>query len=255
MTKFITSTYVSRVGRLGNSLLQIAASIAYGLDNNKQFLLTKWDYSEFIELPLNENMFNHNWERVAHNNASYEPLKVLSGDVDLHGHFLSQTFFKHRRKEILDTIKLIPHYEEYIQNKFRYLVSKENTCSIHVRRGDYLQQEQLNYHGVLPLDYYTKAISILKSEHENMTFIICSDDISWCKENFKGNEFVFIEGEKDIIDLFLMSKFKHNIIANSTFSWWSAWLNQHPENKVIAPIYWFTDPVWDDLYRENWIKI
>ena len=89
-------------------------------------------------------------------------------------------------------------------------------------------------------------------------FIIFSDDIKWCKNNFIGDKFTFIEGEKDYIDLWLMSLCNHNIIANSSFSWWGAWLNQNPNKKVIAPINWFgpekkLNP--KDIYCKNWIKI
>jgi hypothetical protein len=92
----------------------------------------------------------------------------------------------------------------------------------------------------------------------NGLFIVCSDDMAWCKDNFKGANFVFIEGEMDIIDLLIMSKCKNQIIANSSFSWWSAWLNTNKSKKVIAPAQWFGPGIndsWQDIYLEETIVI
>ena len=89
-------------------------------------------------------------------------------------------------------------------------------------------------------------------------FLIFSDDIVWCKNNFVGDKFIFIEGEEDYIDLWLMSLCNHNIIANSSFSWWGAWLNKNNNKTVIAPKNWFgpnkkLDPT--DLYCKDWLVI
>ena len=126
------------------------------------------------------------------------------------------------------------------------------TCSLHVRRGDYVQRS--NIHPVQNLNYYKNAIdSIGKVDR----YIIFSDDIQWCKENFNFNNMFFIESERDYIELFLQSKCTHNIIANSSFSWWGAWLNQYENKKVVAPSRWFGDGFYDkiDIIPEDWITI
>jgi hypothetical protein len=241
----VTSTYVSRVGRLGNSLMQIATTLAYGSDHKKKPVFTKWDYQDYIKLDVRPEL-EINWSREAEHGLSYKTLNFKEGNVDLHGHFLSEDYFKHHRDLILKTIKLKSKYEKYIEENYGELLSKK-TCSIHVRRKDYLQPDQKNTHGVLGIDYYDKAMSLFT----DTTFVVCSDDIEWCKHNLPNC--VYIEGEKDIIDLFIMSKCKSNIIANSTFSWWSAWLNN---GNVVAPRNFFVDGhSWPGLYRENWLRI
>lgn len=241
-----TSTYVSRVGRLGNSLMQIAAAVAYGADHNKKPVFEKWDYQDYIELELiPENSVK--WNREAEHGLSYRQLNKQEGNVNLEGHFLSENYFKHHRKLIIDTIRLRPEHRDYITRKYWDVLSG-NACSIHVRRKDYLQPDQMKCHGVLGMDYYFKAMSLFT----DAKFLVFSDDIEWCKEMFPP-DCLFIEGEKDIIDLFIMSRCKSHIIANSTFSWWAAWLN---DNKVVAPRKFFVDGhSWPGLYRENWLVI
>ena len=92
----------------------------------------------------------------------------------------------------------------------------------------------------------------------DITYLIFSNDIEWCKKNFIGNQFIFIEGEKDYIDLWLMSLCKNNIIANSSFSWWGAWLNTNSDKKVITPKNWFGPAInhsTQDLIPEKWFMI
>lgn len=242
-----TSTYVSRVGRLGNSLFQIAATLAYGADHGKTPVFTKWNYQEYIPLSLIPEDSEITWKREAEHGLSYRRLNYQDGNVNLEGHFLSEDYFKHHRQLILDTIRLVPEHRDYITRKYWSLLSG-NTCSIHVRRKDYLQPDQMRTHGVLGMEYYERAMSLFT----NTLFIVFSDDIEWCRQNFPDS-CVFIEGEKDIIDLFIMARCKSHIIANSTFSWWAAWLN---DNKVVAPRKFFVDGhSWPGLYRENWLRI
>ena len=88
--------------------------------------------------------------------------------------------------------------------------------------------------------------------------LVFSDDIDWCKGVFRGDRFTFIEGEKDYIDLYIMSQCKNNIIANSTFSWWGAWLNKNKNKKIVAPKKWFGSLIshnTKDLIPKEWIKV
>ena len=103
------------------------------------------------------------------------------------------------------------------------------------------------------MEYYSQAMK----HFPDTNFIVFSDDIQWCKENFKGEEFTFIE-EDDYIELYLMSMCRHNIIANSSFSWWGSYLNQNEDKIVIAPSKWFgTDGrlKTENIYGEGWIVI
>jgi hypothetical protein len=103
-----------------------------------------------------------------------------------------------------------------------------NSIAIHLRR--------VNYERLLELDYYIKSINQIKSQIKNPVFYVFSDDIKWCRENFiMDGIFVFVDNNNEIIDIWLMSQCKHFIIANSTFSWWGAWLSNNPEKIVIMP--------------------
>ena len=107
------------------------------------------------------------------------------------------------------------------------------------------------------MQYYYDAINIIEKEHKQLTLFIFSDDISWVKKNLKTNyPIIFIEGNKSHEDLTLISLCRHNIIANSTFSWWGAWLNTNPKKIVIAPNQWLTDKTirTEDLIPNSWIK-
>jgi hypothetical protein len=170
------------------------------------------------------------------------------------------------------------YYEGYWQS-FKYLASIEDTLrqeftlkqptsstiinalkdiqttasvSIHVRRGDYLNNK---YFTTYQMAYYIKAMTYFAIPETK--FYIFSDDIDWCRLNFIGSQYVFITGNQHFEDLYLMSRCSHNIICNSTFSWWAAWLNNNPKKIVIAPKHWHKrqQDNYNDLIPENWIKI
>ncbi len=145
--------------------------------------------------------------------------------------------------------------KEYLQR-----IENSNSVSLHIRRGDYVENKKVNaYHGVCGLDYYNEAMRIIKEKINNPVFFVFSDDIAWAKENLKGTEFVFVSCPEieDVEELILMSKCKHNIIANSSFSWWGAWLNNNSEKIVIAPKKWFNNKKAKqmDIVPSNWLRI
>jgi hypothetical protein len=108
---------------------------------------------------------------------------------------------------------------------------------------------------VQSIKYYQDAIDCI-GDYDNL--FVFSDDVKWCSNNLKFNNMVFMDGFDDIEDLFIMSTCKHNIIANSSFSWWGAWLNNNPDKKVVAPANWFGQQAnlnKSDIIPEKWIKI
>ena len=128
-----------------------------------------------------------------------------------------------------------------------------NVVSLHVRRTDYVTSN--GYHPVQSIEYYKKALDII-GEYDYI--FVFSDDIQWCKDNLTFNNMIFMEGFDDVEDLWLMSMCKNNIIANSSFSWWGAWLNSNPNKKIVAPNSWFgsqTNLNTDNIIPNNWIKI
>ena len=129
----------------------------------------------------------------------------------------------------------------------------QNSCSIHVRRADYLNLQR--YHIVLGVDYYKRAIDIMK-EIGVVSFCVFSDDLDWCKDNLKGDQFKFYD-VREYTALYMMSLCDHNIIANSSLSWWGAWLGCREDRTVIAPVNWFGKDGADDrdLVPDRWIRI
>lgn len=141
-------------------------------------------------------------------------------------------------------------------------ISACNSVSIHVRRSDYVKDKKTHdFHGVCGLDYYKKAISFITKRVSDPHFFVFSDDPDWCKINLRLQySIIFVShnlGNKDYEDMRLMSACKHNVIANSSFSWWGAWLNKNANKIVIAPQKWFTDKLISaqDLIPKLWLKI
>ena len=114
-----------------------------------------------------------------------------------------------------------------------------------------------NAHPVLPISYYKNALDMINPKDKKV--LVFSDDLNWCQQIFQGNKFIFVENNIDIIDLFLMSLCNHNIIANSSFSWWGATFNKNKLKRVIAPKKWFGSyyESYDtkDLYCDGWVIV
>lgn len=137
-------------------------------------------------------------------------------------------------------------------------IEQVNSVSVHVRRGDYVNNP---LHGdICTLDYYKRAIGIINSKIANPQFYVFSDDVAWCKDNLSLPNAVYVDGNQgknSYKDMQLISLCKCNIIANSSFSWWGAWLNINSNKVVIAPRKWFNDTRFNvsDLLPNEWIKI
>lgn len=138
-------------------------------------------------------------------------------------------------------------------------IKQSSSVGIHVRRGDYLNEPE--FRGICDIDYYRKAINHILGGYSDSTFFIFSNDIQWCKENLVPligkNEPIFVtdnKGEDSCWDMFLMSYCKNLIIANSSFSWWGAFLNNDVQT-VCAPYPWLNRDCEIDIYDETWIKI
>lgn len=135
----------------------------------------------------------------------------------------------------------------------RFLMSVAGSVSIHIRRGDYLEENRYT----CTLDYYNNAINYIKNKIDNPHFVIFSDDMDWVKEKLIISNAIYVDwntAKDSWQDMFLMSRCKHNIIANSTFSWWGAWLNNNPQKIVIVPPIWLDQPTKSiDIIPHDWI--
>ncbi len=176
------------------------------------------------------------------------------------GNWISEKYFL-GIEEIIQKIFIFPKITEKENLDIKEKIELSEAVSIHVRRGDYLEDKI--YSELIDIEYYKKAIEIIKSKIKSPVFFIFSNDIGWCKENLTFNDEVYYinwnNKEKSFRDMQLMSLCKHNIIPHSTFSWWGAWLNKNPKKIVIAPETWFNPKYCkiktEDIVPNNWIKI
>ncbi|WP_235869117.1 alpha-1,2-fucosyltransferase [Polaribacter aquimarinus] len=182
--------------------------------------------------------------------------KSLKGNEYVKGYFQTEKYFNKIRETLLNDFVINQKLSINTQKMEQQILSTKNSCSLHIRRGDYISDEKANkIHGTCNLDYYHKAIEIINKKYTNTTFYIFSDDISWTKKNLKTEKIVFVD-VKSIPheDMYLMSLCNHNITANSSFSWWGAWLNTNKNKIVIAPRNWFIEKE-NEVACENWIKL
>lgn len=175
----------------------------------------------------------------------YQPeFKALKGNVLLDGYWQSYKYFEDYRRDVLRVYNLSTSRSS-VNQKLLSAIESSNSISIHVRRGDYTQKAGRSYHGLMPISYYRRAISIMRRSITKPSLFVFSDDIKWCKDNVRfGLPTAYIDNNgpnKGVDDMKLMAACRHNIIANSSFGWWAAWLNQSPGQKVIAPKKWFAD--------------
>lgn len=191
-------------------------------------------------------------------NYGFDPhLLELRGNYYIRGYFQSEKYFKAIeeliRKEL--TIK-----EAFIPKDAALISRIENSTSvaIHIRRGDYIRNiASMDAHGVCSKDYYAKSIESLKKElGEDLHFFLFTDDESWVRKEMRWEiNCTLISGKTSIEDFYLMSVCKHAVIANSTFSWWAAWLNKHEDKKIILPKHWTSNLQTEaiELKPKNWI--
>ena len=170
-----------------------------------------------------------------------ENLLTIKDNSYVVGYFQSEKYFKSLEKILVKHFTLKPALSSYSEKIKRKIQNSNNTVSIHVRRGDFLNSKNVKVHGLCNLQYYQKSINYLEDKFSKLEYYIFSDDIKWCRDNLKIDNSIFIDSHKKRIpheDLYLMSLCKNNIIANSSFSWWGAWLNRNVQKIVIAPKLW-----------------
>ena len=181
-----------------------------------------------------------------------------SENIYLDGFWQNEKYFDTIRDEILKAFTLKSDISNEAQ-KYLLNIQKVNSISLHVRRGDYVQNTHTNsVHGTCDLEYYKRGIEYINKRTTTPVFYIFSDDIPWCKENFDFIEnLVFIDNTKTAFDdLELMKSCKHNIIANSSFSWWGAWLNKNNEKLIVSPFHWIVNnPKKLKWVPDSWIQL
>jgi hypothetical protein len=255
----ITFSELGNLGRLGNQFFQIAATLSHAKSIGDEAKFPKWSYNELLEHPIDDSLelgLPTGQVRYSEPNFHFDPIPAI-GCLDLYGYFQSEKYFA----ENADLIKHHLQPKLYLCddiNETYHDIMTDITCSIHVRRGDYLQKK--DYHPVMNLHYYFSSMQMMVKEFGVDRFVIFSDDIGWCKESIvagKDYKITYIEGNSDFYDLFAMSIVcDHHIIANSSFSWWGSYLCENKNKQIVAPSDWFGKAAQGndttDLYLKNW---
>ena len=267
--------YLGKMGQLGNQMFQYASLKGIARNNGHNFCIP--NHNEIFDDGIGNKLRIELFEPFVLKNFSELNCQVIDADrpvvqehqfhfneqffnncpdwVSLAGFFQTEKYFKHIEKEIREdfTFKdeiLIPCQE--MMSDF-----DEAPLSLHIRRGDFLINSA-NHHN-LGLDYYEKALAEFPLEGSSIPVIVFSDDPEWCNEQelFADDRFLISEGNSAYIDMCLMSLCEGHIIANSSFSWWGAWLAD--SKMVVAPSIWFgpNNAHLDikDLYLDHWVKI
>jgi hypothetical protein len=192
----------------------------------------------------------------------FEPAVLKAPDNSyLIGYWQSEKYFPSVRAELLEDFTL-KHEPDAANAKTAAEIAAVTAVSLHVRRGDYVTNANAaKFHGMTSLEYYREAIKQMAGQVKEPHFFVFSDDPGWCRENLKFDlPMTFVtnnSGDKGYEDMRLMSQCRHHIIANSSFSWWGAWLNPRADKIVLAPGRWFNDSTVDtrDIYAQGWVKI
>ncbi len=180
----------------------------------------------------------------------------------LHGYFQSEKYFVAHQAQIRKGFEFLEPAKERNAEVLKQ-IRETMAISVHVRRGDYVSLAAASeFHGLMGVDYYKAAVEhILHGENFSPTFFVFSDDPQWVKENIKlDGETVYVDwnsGKQSFEDMRLMSNCKHHVIANSSFSWWGAWLNPSQSKKVVAPRHWFNDAALsdNDIIPASWTRL
>lgn len=256
---------------IGNYLSKVATAISYALKTNRLFICMPWKHANNLNLdvlPLvrqdKDTITKLSQQSIQHKEKSLIFSEIINYNdivVDLVGNFQSEQYFKMHEKNI----KHILTWNSSIVNKSKNLIPiNKTTCSIHVKKHS--RTKTNNSYCQLQENYYTKAIQYILSKESNTHFYIFSDsNCDTLKTNLlkscslTNDRFTIMTGRSDIEDLYLMSQCQHNITANSTFSWWGAWLNKNSNKIICRPTKYFikSDEIHkeDTLYPDSWIKI
>jgi len=197
---------------------------------------------------------------LGQSNTVFNPAALTyTGDIFLDGYWQSPLYFDAIRETLLKELVLTAGFSATGQEYAKHMQTSDSV-SLHVRRGDYVKSPTVQKEfGICTKEYYRAAIEAVSKRTINPTYFVFSDDIAWVKEHLPiGDNVVFVSGTEltDAEELALMSQCKHNIIANSTFSWWGAWLNQNPDKLVVAPTPWFDNNPYDaSLIPDTWTQL
>ena len=193
--------------------------------------------------------------------SDYHPEYFAKKHRYVEGYFQCEKNFGEVKEKIREEFKLKKEYESKEYSELKKIIQATTGVSVHIRRGDYAKDKITNaYFGTCSIEYYKQAMNLIREKVDSPIFYFFSDDIEWVKSEFgRKEEYVFVSNPKleDYEELLLMSTCAHNIIANSSFSWWGAWLNANPHKIIVAPKKWLNvEPnPQPNIIPEGWITI
>ena len=267
----ITFTNLGRQGEFGNQLFQISAVVGTALKNNTNFDFPKWkglisqtEYSKYFKNPIPETLnLNQKFLFYTEPVFYYNEIPYASGyNIDLFGYFQSEKYFSHCKNEI----KKYFEPSDLILNKIKN-IDYSNTVCLQLRFYDCSRQYGINHIKNDPVygnNYYTieENIPFLKKAinyfGKNKNYFVTTNNFEKAKKMFSSySNFYFLEKYSYLEQFFIQTMCEHNIITNSSFGWWGAWLNKHNKNTVFAPINWYKPSYKQkeetrDLYPDNW---
>lgn len=271
----ITFLKLGEMGRLGNMLFQIAATIGIAKTLGHEYKFPAWEHQAYFQKPLPLLTGVHALRLIRESGFHYKPIPPVRGDISIEGYFQSPKYWAGHEDEIKPYLTLTQSafhavFDNWI-NTIKQIPPRKKleTVGIHVRRGDYVTIS--DYHTNLAVTkYYTLALSRIINllGYAEIDAVVFSDDIEFCKGYFTEMKsparFYYAPTTDPVTDLFTLSFADHHIIANSSFGWWAAYLSKNKSGHVISPgnlIPWF-GPKYDptvyntsDLIPSHWIQI
>lgn len=270
---YITKTNLSLGPQFGSQMSQYAGLYSVSKRLNFEIKLFEEFIHDFRGVKLFD-AFDLNHQRCSISDVSPNIQKyilkesIIDSDVfsidntlnwDIQGWFHLYHYWHEYRSDLLDIFKFKQDISRQAELKLSLIRDSEQypIVSLHVRRGDYLQVASLN----LTLDYYSEAISIFLEKFPYFKLLVFSDDIDWCKEYIVGDNVFYSENNSNYVDMCMMTLCDHNIIANSTFSWWGAYLNQNFDKIVVCPKNYIgeADPdaqfINNNYFPNDWISL
>lgn len=236
-------------GELGNQMFQVAAVLGYAHLHNKLAVFPEWtckignrDYRKIFKIPVVQDpLIQETMQKEGYQNMQYMDLKKIHmpfvpGNVNLVGFFQSEQYFENEKSTIRAIFEPADHVKEYISEKYKDLLSYTNKVSLHVRTAKRSANDS-DVHSSATREFIEKAQEDFSDKD---VFVVFADNMALAKEMLPpGKTYVFIEGEENYVDLFLMTNFDSYIVSPSTFGWWGAWLSKHENPRVTVMKDWF----------------
>lgn len=224
---------------------------------------------------IRRRLFGRRSLEIKERDCNYDPNLLAHDPAYLTGWFQSEKYFKDIESEVRSTftfpkrneMRLPADLEKHI-GTYQYMIEHTEAISVHIRRGDYLLADEV-YGGICTDEYYETAIAYMKTRYPGGIFYVFSNDLKWARnwlesryrkagESELPDNFCLIEETTEhtgFLDMMLMSKCKHHIVANSSFSWWASWINSYPDKCIIAPAKWYNNQECLDVYTAAMIKV